>query len=204
MNSKQAYLGILLFSLLISSLFVPLALSADEDQIDDVQVTLKYPEFNSKVTTSFNISFVYLPKITGEGTYRDAALVVNGTVVAYNQTKITDNAENKIYYQVPSNGTYEWNVIVRNNTLDSVEAANAFNLTVEVHVVDPTPTPSPTPTPTHTPTPTATPTVRPTVRPSPTPIPNEITLDTWTIIIIAIFVVVIVGALVLVLLRRKH
>jgi hypothetical protein len=210
MNIKKIYLPILILSLLASIVcLVPIASSQVTNE-ESVKVSILAPNDNATITSSLNVSFVFLPTIIGSDKYTEASLWVNNSRVSYNQTAITENANNTIYYKFSTNGTYYWNIKVANST-NIVSATKDYNFTLSVYVAPeatPTPTPSPSPTPTPAPTPTATPTaiptVAPTVRPSPTPEPNAFNLDTWTLIIIAILVVVIIGAVVLVFLRRRQ
>src|SRR5665648_34009 len=182
MNSKQVYSAIILFSLLISSCFVPLSFSQEASpsptpsstptptptpEPENISVTLLSPAHYYTKTNSFNVSFVFIPAINGTANkFEGADLFIDGNSVGGNQTVITPYVNNTIYHEFSSNGTYLWNVKVRNATT-VVPAASDFNLTVSVYVApEPTPTQSPTPSATPTPTPTPVPTAVPTATPT--------------------------------------
>ncbi|MCW3999561.1 MAG: hypothetical protein NWE93_04930 [Candidatus Bathyarchaeota archaeon] len=217
MKSKQVYLALLTLGLLISCFSVPQALSQSPTPTETptptptpsptpvpLTVTLVSPEDHGLITSSFNVSFVFRPVKTTSGNFEDAILFINGSIAAHNQTAISNNADNTIYYTFTSNGSSTWNVKVYET--DHMEtAASDFNVTLKVYVAPeatPTPTPSPSPTPTHTPT--ATPTYTPTKTPTPTPTPEPVTaIDTWTVVIIAVIAIIAVGAAVVLVLGRK-
>lgn len=138
---------------------------------NSISVTLISPNNNQIITDTQNVSFVYYPFSYGASRFYRASLMVNGSNVAINQTKIIDNGYNTIYYKFPSNGTYLWNVRVENET-HTVLGYQNFILTVGY--VDPSPTPTPTPTNSTSPTPapTAPPTNFPTEKPTPTTTPH--------------------------------
>ncbi len=225
MNNKHMYSVIIIFSLLIISYFVPLAFSQEASpsptpsptptpapisEPENISVALLSPIHNYTIN-SFNVSFVFVPAINGTANkFEGADLFIDGNIVGSNHTAIEPYVNNTIYHEFSSNGTYLWNVKVRNGTT-VVSATNDFNLTVSVYLEpEPTPTPSPslsvTPTPTSVPTvvPTVTPTAAtPTASPTPNPKPTENGIGTWTIVIIAIVIIAVVGAVILLLLTRK-
>jgi hypothetical protein len=212
MNANQSCLGLLVFALLIGSCFVPFAVCQDASPTpsptpeptptpDVISLTLLAPVPNKSITDNLNVSFVYVPVLTGTSKYIGADLFINGSNQGGNQTAIQNGVNNTINYKFPQNGTYTWNIALR-NTSDIVYAASDFNLTVSVYTPDPTPTPTasptPTPTPTSTPIPTPAPTLTPTASPSPTPAITNDGFSAWLIVIIA--VIVIAGVLVVTIL----
>ena len=206
MQTKKANLIILVLTLLISGCFISFTTcQAQEPEPQLVSVTLSTPANNTVEDDSFNVTFNYTPVTFGVQSNLRAQLVLNGTVIdsASNQTSITNNTANSIKYQFTANGTYLWNIRLANISA-AVFAPENFTLTVSVHVADPTPTPAPTATPTSTPAPTAVPTATPTATPTPTPTPTDTGLGTWTIVIIAIGVIVVVGVIAIFFLRRRQ
>ncbi|MFA5572190.1 MAG: hypothetical protein WDA42_03710 [Candidatus Bathyarchaeia archaeon] len=219
MNNKQVYLAFTVFTLLVCSCLVPIVTSEESPTptptetpeptptpivYENISVTLKKPIHNETITDNQNVSFVFEPCINGTDKFYRADLIVNGSIVASNETTLTAFTDNTINYKLPVNGTYNWNIRLENSS-KIVMAETDFNLTVAIYEPDPTPTPTPTPSPTLTPTPTPyTPTVTPTKLPTPTPTPEPpVEIDAWTIVIIAIFVFsgVLIGTVLL--LRRR-
>ena len=208
MINKQSCFGLLVFTLLFSSCLIPFVSSQEATptptppptptptptpEPENISVIILSPVHNYTITNSFNVSFVYIPQINGTANkFEGADLFINGSQVASNQTAMASYSNNTIYHEFSSNGTYLWNVKVRNSTT-VVSASNDFNLTVSVYTPDPTPTPTasptPTPTPTPTPVPTLTPTLTPTASPSPTPAVTNEGFSAWLIVIIAVVVI---------------
>lgn len=117
-------------------------------ELDSVGVVLNAPA-DAGVVETFACNFNFTPLLVGVDSFQNASLIVNGSLVASNQTALTNATVNTISYTLPSNGTYLWNVQVFNST-NSVLASENFTLTVSVYVP-----PEPTPTPTISPTATA-------------------------------------------------
>ncbi|MGD6853389.1 MAG: hypothetical protein ACQCN6_15120 [Candidatus Bathyarchaeia archaeon] len=147
MTIKQAYLAIIALSLLVSICSVPLAQSDESssspeptitispfqatEEFENISVSILSPVHNTTITDDLNCSFIYKPAINGTGNFLGASLMVNGSIVATNQTALTPYANNAISYKFPSNGTYVWNIGVQNIS-NVVWAAEDFNLTVGV------------------------------------------------------------------------
>ncbi len=219
MQTRKFYLAIII-TLLVVGLIVSIVNAQDQVPYPErISVLLEKPDNNSTKTDSFNCSFNFKPIVetNTSQTLQFASLVVNGSIVAANQTALASNATNSIWYQLSSNGTYHWNIKLVNST-NVVSASEDFNLTLAVYVApEPTPTPTaaptqtPTPAPTLTPTPTSasitpTPTITalPTETPTPIPTPPPSGLDAWSIVIIVIILVVGLSAIAIVLLRNRN
>jgi hypothetical protein len=162
-----------------------------------ISVTLVAPTNGTTVSSSYNVSFTFLPKNNGTDQLASAQLFINNNRVEYNQTKIVADQNNIIYYEL-TNGTYIWNIRLYNST-NFVTATDNYNFTL---AVNPTPTATPTPTPTAVPTVAPTPTAHPTATPTPTPAPG-IGSDLWTLIIVAVIVFSVVLIVTILLLRRR-
>jgi hypothetical protein len=169
MKSKQTYLAFLILLLLFTECSTQLATSQDETY-ETLTVALNSPADGNTITT-YDCTFSYTPTLIGSDQFIEARLVINDTATAaVNQTAIQNATSNTIAYTFTSNGTYIWNVQVRNST-NSVAAPTNFVLKVSVYIEpEATPTPTPTETPTPSPEPTSTPT--PVVTPSPSPTPT--------------------------------
>ncbi len=167
---------------------------------DSIAVSLKAPDNGTTVSNDFNCTFTYVPTLSGTTKFYGASLVVNNTIVAYNQTAIIAGENNTINYKFSSNGTYNWNIRLQNDT-NTVTAPSNYNFTVSVYVA-PTATPTPAVTQTPTPIPTATTTATPTA--TPTSSPDDTAFTTWLIVIIIVFVISGVLVAVLLLLRRRQ
>jgi hypothetical protein len=225
MKNKRVYLGSLILALLVCSAIIPFAISQTDTPTptpptptpipvvyNNISLTLQSPSLNKTITSDYNISFVFVPAINGTNRFVGADLWVNGTVVSSNQTSITPYENNTIYYKFAINGTYIWNIGLRNITT-VVYAPSDFNMTIAIYTPNPIVTPTPTRAPTATPTPIPTaiptsiitprpPTPTPTVTPSPTPIP-ESGVDLWTLIIVAVIVFSLVLIITIFLLKRR-
>jgi hypothetical protein len=209
MKIQRVHISILVLTLLVITLSVNVTSTQAQTTEQSLSVTLGNPANNTAKTDNFNVTFAYTPYIVGSDKYYGSSLVVNGSVVASNQTAITNNSENSITYSFASNGTYYWNIRVQNTT-HIATAAEPRNITLAVVVpnptVTPTPTPTatPTPTPLVTPTPTTAPTSTPTITPTPTPEPTGQGLDTWVLVAIAIVVIAVVGFIAIFIIRRRN
>lgn len=222
MQTRKFYLAIIIITLSVVGLVVSIVNAQNQVPYPErISVLLEKPDNNSTKTDSFNCSFNFKPIVetNTSQTLQFASLVVNGSIVASNQTVLASNATNSIWYQLPSNGTYHWNIKLVNST-NVVSASEDFNLTLAVYVAPeptptptadstPTPTPAPNPTPTPTPTsasisPTPTITAPPTETPTPIPTPPPSGLDAWSIVIIVIILVVGLSAIAIVLLRNRN
>lgn len=186
----------------------------------DNNLTIGIPEANTGIavklvapandatikTTSNNVSFVFVPAKNGTNNqFYKATLVVNGSIIssATNQTALTPDVNNTIYYELTPNATYRWNVRLENATHTvTAEANNNFTFT---QVTTPSATATPTPTPAPTAQPTAIPTATPhaTATPTPTPEPG-LGSDLWTLIIVAVIVFSVVLIVTIFLLRRRQ
>ncbi len=149
MTNKEAYLAIIALTLLVSICFVPLVSSQDStkasqataqisplqsggDSFENISVSLTTPLHNATITDDFNVSFTYIPAINGTDKFYGASLVVNGSVVASNQTAITAYQNNTISYKFAENGTATWNIRLQNST-HTVTAPEDRNLTLSVY-----------------------------------------------------------------------
>lgn len=111
---------------------------------ESISIELNAP-LNGSTVSAYACNFNYTPTLLGSDSFQNASLIVNGSLVASNQTALVNATVNTISYTLPSNGTYLWNVQVFNSTV-SVFASENFTLTVGVYV-PPEPTPSPTVSP---------------------------------------------------------
>lgn len=204
MKSKPAYTVALILFLLINTCLISFVSSQST-----LSVVLNTPVDNS-TTGTFANNFTYTPTLTGDDSFLNATLVINGAKTsAANQTAIQNEASNRIEYTFSANGTYQWNIQVYTNNSQSATASANFTLTVTV-LPAATPTPAPSPTPEKTPTPTATPTAAPTASPTPEPTPTEtpiptaepVAIDGSTVLVIGLVVLAVVFALVIVFLWR--
>ncbi len=153
-------------------------------------------------TSSNNVSFVFVPSKNGTiNQFYSASLIVNGSIVASNQTALTPDVNNTIYYELTPNATYRWNIRLENATHTVTATANNNFTFTQITTPSATPTPTPTATPTAPPTVTPTPTAHPTT-PTPTPEPG-IGSDVWTLIIVAVIVFSVVLIVTILLLRRR-
>lgn len=208
MQIKQAYIAIIILTLLASACFFTVAkVDAQSTDVESISVALETPANNTAKTDNFNITFTYIPILLGSDKFMRATLELNNTVTTVtNQTAISNNTANSISYTFSGNGTYYWNIRLENTTTAVNATTGPRNITVAVYVPNPTPTPTPTPaptaTPTKTPTPTATPIATATPTPTPPPTTNDV-LGTWGIVIVAIVIIAVVGALAIVMLRRR-
>jgi hypothetical protein len=206
MRSRNGYLALLILGLLANGCFVSLVSSQGDQTFALLTVTINTP-VNATTVTAFNNSFTYIPVINGTNDYFIIAkLYINGTETsATNQTAIANDTSNTIQYSFTANGTYLWNVQVRNSTTVVFASAN-YTLNVSVYVPAPTPTPSPTSEPTTASTPTTTPTATSTPTPtaSPSPTPAHSGLSAWGITIIGVFVLVGILIVIMLILRSRR
>ncbi len=203
MKSKQECLVFFILCLLIGTCFASVVSSQEgeeEPNVEVLTVTLNTPE-NATTITSFNATFTYIPVTNGTNDlFVFAKLYINGTdSLASNQTAIANNTVNSISYTFASNGTYLWNVQVRNSSANVLADAD-FLITVAVPE-EPEPTPMPTPTMTPTPAPTVAPT--PTATPTSPPPSEFFGLSAEAMVIIAVIIILIIIAAAIVLLRRR-
>jgi hypothetical protein len=148
MTNKQAYLAIIALTLLVSVCFVPLVLGVassaspqstnpisplqtSDPVFENISVSLSTPVFNDTIVNDFNVSFTYVPSINGSDKFYGASLIVNGSIVATNQTALTAYQNNTISYIFSSNGTSNWNIRLENST-NSVFAPSDYNVTLAV------------------------------------------------------------------------
>jgi hypothetical protein len=208
MKSKQAYLAFIVLFLLFIECLIPLVTSQGETP-ETLTVALDSPADGSTITT-YTCNFIYNPTLIGSDSFIEARLIINDTATtAINQTAIQNATSNTIAYTFTSNGTYIWNVQVKNST-NSVTAPTNLILKVSVYEepeATPTPTPTETPTPSPEPTPTPTPVITPSPSPTPTPTPQPtaapFAIDGSMIGIIVLIVMAIILAGVIVFLWNE-
>ncbi|MGD6805471.1 MAG: hypothetical protein ACQCN4_00720 [Candidatus Bathyarchaeia archaeon] len=168
---------------------------------DKIAVDLVSPTNGSTISNDYNCSFVFVPSVNGTDKFTSASLLINGSVVASNQTAIVAGENNTIYYKFTSNGTYNWNIRLQSESF-TVTAPSNYNFTVAVYVA---PSATPTPTVTSTPTPTSTSSPAPTATPTSSPAPTEPAwFNTWLTVIIVVFIICAILVVVLILLKRKQ
>lgn len=144
MKNIKAYLGLAVFMLIISSCFVPTVYSESQatsqqtntitpfqESFENMSISLLAPNNAATIDSNFNVSFVYRPEINGTDVLSGASLVINGSIVASNQTAIIPYANNTIYYKFNANGTYVWNIRLSNSS-NIIPAPEAFTLAIAI------------------------------------------------------------------------
>lgn len=172
------------------------------EKSEEIAVELVSPKNDATITNSFNVSFVFIPKINSSD-YQliGASLYIDNIRVEDNQTAIVPGEENVIYYVFSGNGSHRWNIRLHSSSGNSVFSSDSYNFTLAVAPASPTPTPTARPTTTPTPSPTTSPTS--TASPSPSPNGPETKVDLWTLIAVAVIVFSVVLIVTIFLLRRR-
>lgn len=172
------------------------------EMAEEIAVELVSPQNDATITNSFNVSFVFIPKINSSDYHlTGASLYIDDIRVEDNQTAIVLDEENVIHVLFSQNGSHRWNIRLHSSSENSVFAPDSYNFTLAVAATSPTPTPTAKPTTTPTPPPTTSPTF--TATPSPTPDGPGMDLDLWTLIIVAVIVFAAVLLVTIFLLRRR-
>ncbi len=83
MKINQAYMAILILTLLASAFFVSIANSQEQTTTpEDIYVILEKPDNNTAKTDNFNVTFTFTPVIEGADKFYSASLLLNGTIAA--------------------------------------------------------------------------------------------------------------------------
>lgn len=170
---------------------------------EELAVELVAPKNDTTITNSFNVSFVFIPKInSSDYQLTGASLYIDNIRVEDNQTAIVPDKENVIYYVFSGNGSHRWNIRLHSSSGNAIFSPASYNFTLAVAPASPTPTPTNRPTNTPTAPPTTLPTSTPTT-PSPSPGGSETELDLGTLIAVAVIVFSVVLIVTIFLLRRR-